>query len=142
MCITISKNNTQSGVIQAIGRDRTQTYNFDVIVRATEFQGQTSISKIYEAVKTTTKAKNNQMLFSQILMDAKAALVEDVRRVLQDLSQEQMQRLLETNNFLTFYNSLVSTTMATDLSEFNVSKKPITTIKELQAYLNEQKPNC
>ena len=139
MCITISKNNTQSGVIQAIGQDRTQTYNFDVIVRETEFDGQNSISEIYKSVKTTTKAKNNQMLFSQILMDAKAALVEDVRQVLQDLSPEQMQQLLETNDFLTFYNSLVSTTMATDLSEFKVSKKPITTIKELQAYLNEQK---
>ena len=101
MCITISKNNTQSGVIQAIGRDRTQTYNFDVIVRETEFDRQNSISEIYKAVKTTTKAKNNQMLFSQILMDAKAALVEDVRQVLQDLSPVQMQRLLETNDFLT-----------------------------------------
>ena len=51
------------------------------------------------------------MLFSQILMDAKAALVEDVRRVLQDLV-EQMQQLLQNDEFLRRYNSLVSTTMA------------------------------
>ena len=137
MCITISKNNTQSGVIQAIGRDRTQTYNFDVIVRATEFDRQNSISEIYEAVKTTTKAKNNQMLFSQILMDAKAALVEDVRRVLQDPST--MAALLRNDEFLRLYDSLVSTTMATDLSEFNVSKKPLETKEQLEAYLEDQK---
>lgn len=138
MCITISKNNTQSGVIQAIGRDRTQTYNFDVIVRETEFDRQNSISEIYKAVKTTTKAKNNQMLFSQILMDAKAALVEDVRQVLQDPSTD-MAALLQNDEFLRRYDSLVSTTMATDLSEFSVSKKPLKTIEQLKEYLEDQK---
>ncbi|MEC8677283.1 MAG: hypothetical protein VXX85_00340, partial [Candidatus Margulisiibacteriota bacterium] len=137
MLLTMSKNNTTMDVQQAIGRDRKRNYDFDVVVRRSEYSNDISnIRDIYRSIIKETNIKRNQTRFTMVMMDAKAVVVEDVRVALKELSRKGLKDLLQNKNFKDLYKSLVSTTIATGLDEFSQSDQTSLSLKD---YLDQKK---